>query len=106
MTRTPPTRRRRALAWGIAATVVSALGILGVGIVMLLAITVDENYAWLLLVVLPAALVGGAIGGILGVVGLVFARIDRGGFAWPAVGLVLGAGQLLVATALLNGWFV
>ncbi|KAA9089848.1 hypothetical protein [Microbacterium radiodurans] len=103
MTDIAPRRRRRALGFGIAATVVAALGILSVGLVILLAVTIDENFGWFLIVVIPGALLAGAIGGILGIVGLVFARRDRGGYAWPAVGLVLGAGQLLIGTAILGG---
>lgn len=105
MTEIPPRRRRRALGWGIAATVVAGLGILGVGCVLLLAATVDPNYGWLLFVALPAAIVAGAAAGILGIVGVVFARADRTGSGWPIAGIVLGAGQLLGAAGLLGGWF-
>lgn len=105
MTRIPPQYRRRALGWGVAATVVAGLGILGVGIVLLLAATIDPNYGWLLFVALPAAVMAGAVASVLGIVGVVFARADGSGYAWPIAGIVLGVGQLLGALGLLSGWF-
>lgn len=103
MTYPPPPRRRRALGCGIAATALAVIGIMPTAIVAILAATADPNYAWLAFITLPIAVLFGAIAVVLGIIGLVFARTDRGGYAWPVVGLVLGALQLLPAAAFLTG---
>lgn len=83
----------------------SAFGALSIGVVILLAVTVDEGYGWLLIPALPVALVLDAAGTVLGVVGLVFAARDRGGYAWPVAGLLLGAGQLTAVGMFISGAF-
>lgn len=79
------------------------VGIMPTLIVVVLASTADPNYGWLLFVTMPIAVLLGAIALVLGVIGIVIARIDRGGYAWPIVGTVLGAAQLFPAIALLAG---
>ncbi len=100
----PP--RRRARGWGIAATIVAGIGILAVGLVFLLAATVDPLWGWMLFVALPISVAAGAIGGVLGIVGLITARGERAGYGWPVAGVVLGGGQVLLGSGLLGGWFV
>ncbi|WP_143740708.1 hypothetical protein [Microbacterium sp. SZ1] len=102
MTGLPPPRRRRALGCGIAATVVALVGIVPTAIVFVLASTIDPNYGWLLFVTLPIAVFFGAVALVLGIIGIVLARADRGGYAWPIVGVVLGVVQLLPAAAFLG----
>ncbi len=101
-----PRPRRRGRAWGIAATIVASIGILAVGAVMVLGYTVDPLWGWMLFVALPISILAGAIGGVLGIIGLIAARGDRGGYAWPVVAVILGGGQVLLGSGLLNGWFI
>ena len=103
MTQISPLPRRRAFGCGVAATAVALVGILPTVIVFVLAGTADPNYGWLLFVTLPLALLFGGIALILGIIGLVFARTDRSGFAWPVVGVVLGAVSVLPTAAFLMG---
>lgn len=78
-------------------------GLLPIAIVWVLAASVDPLYGWLAFIVLPLAVIFGAIAVVLGVIGLVFARTDRGGYVWPIVGLILGAAQIVPAVAFLAG---
>lgn len=103
VTQPSPPRRRRALGCGIAATAVALVGVLPTAIVFVLGSTVDPNYGWLLFLTLPIAVFLGAIGVVVGIVGIVLARTDGGGYAWPVVGVVLGAIQLIPAAAFLTG---
>ena len=103
MTQIPPLPRRRAFGCGVAATVAALVGILPTAIVFVLAATADPNYGWLLFLTLPLAVLFGGIALVLGVIGLVFARADGGGYAWPVVGAVLGVVALLPAAAFLWG---
>lgn len=73
------------------------------GIVFVLAGTVDPNFGWLVFLTLPIAALLGVVALVLGIIGLVFARTDHGGYTWPTVGLVLGALQFLPAGAFLTG---
>ncbi|MFS0714212.1 hypothetical protein ABC195_10015 [Microbacterium sp. 2P01SA-2] len=106
MTSEPGPRRRRGRWWGIAATIIASAGILAVGAVAVLGYTVDPLWGWMLFVAFPFSIAVGAIGGVLGVVGVFVARADRGGYAWPVVALVLGWGQVLLGNGFLNGWFI
>jgi len=83
--------------------VLALVGILPTVIVFVLAGTADPNYGWLLFITLPIAVLFGPVALILGIIGIVFARVDRGGYAWPIVGAVLGALQLLPAALFLAG---
>ena len=83
----------------------SALGALSIGVVILLAVTVDEGFGWLLIPALPVALVLDAAGTLRGVAGLVFAVRDRGRYAWPVAGLLLGVGQLTAVGMFISGAF-
>jgi len=98
-----PSPRRRAFGCGVAATVVALVGILPTAIVFVLAGTADPNYGWLLFLTLPLAVLFGGTALILGVIGLVFARADRVGYAWPVAGTVLGAVSALPTAAFLMG---
>ncbi|SDQ25808.1 hypothetical protein [Microbacterium sp. cf332] len=101
-----PRPRRRGRAWGVIATIVASIGILPIVLVFFLAATVDPLWGWMLFVALPFSIGAGAVGGVLGIIGLVVARSDGGGYAWPAAGLVLGAVQVVVANGWLDGWLV
>ncbi|MEJ6489875.1 hypothetical protein PQI23_09085 [Leucobacter sp. USCH14] len=103
MTQLSPPRRRRALGCGIAATVVALVGIMPTVIVFVLATTSDPNYGWLLFITLPIAVLFGAVAVVLGIIGIVFARAEPGGYGWPIFGVVLGALQLLPAAVFLTG---
>ncbi|WP_053386488.1 hypothetical protein [Leucobacter japonicus] len=94
---------RRAFGWGLAATIVSAAGILPIAIVILLMVTVDQNYGWLLLIVMPLSALIGAVGAVLGIVALCFAISARRTYAWPITGIVLGAVQVIAIIGLLTG---
>ncbi|MGZ0068653.1 hypothetical protein [Microbacterium arborescens] len=99
-------RRRRGRGWGIAATILAGIGILPVAVVVVLGYTVDPLWGWMLFIALPVSIAAGALGGVLGIIGIVAARNDGGGYAWPIVGLVPGAAQVFLATGWLQGWFI
>lgn len=79
------------------------VGIVPTAIVFLLASAMDPNYGWLLFITLPIAVFFGSVALVLGVIGIAFALTDRGGYAWPIVGIALGAVQLIPAAAFLTG---
>jgi len=82
---------------------VGFVGIAPTAIVFVLASAADPNYGWLLFITLPIAAFFGAAALVLGIIGIVLARSDRGEYAWPIVGTALGAVQLLPAAAFLSG---
>lgn len=84
----PSGPRTRARGWGIASALAAVVGVVPVLLVFLLAVTVDENFGWLLIPAFAWVVLTGAAGVLLGVVGLVLACVDRRCFTWPVVGLV------------------
>lgn len=96
-----PLQRHRARGWGITATVIAGIGVLSVVLVVLPSMTVDQNFGWYLFLVVLAAFVMGAISAVLGIVGLVLARIDRSDYGWPVAGIALGAVQAIILAALI-----
>ncbi|CAL4859057.1 MULTISPECIES: hypothetical protein [Microbacterium] len=95
----PPHLAQR--AWGIAAVVIVVLSVLPTLLVLILVATVDEQYAWLLIVTFAVLVAGGSAAMLAGLVGVVFAAIRRRGFLWPVIGTVLGIGLVAVASLIL-----
>lgn len=87
--RSAPTKAPRVL--GITATIVAGLGVVSALIVLLLAATVDENWAWFLILLIPFMILVGFVAVILAVIGLVVAARSGAGRGWPVTGIVVGA---------------
>ncbi|PJI53781.1 hypothetical protein CTI14_23660 [Methylobacterium radiotolerans] len=83
--------RRRAFGCGVAATVAALVGILPTAIVFVLAARRTRTTDGCCSSRCRSRSSFGGIALVLGVIGLVFARADGGGYAWPVVGAVLGA---------------
>jgi hypothetical protein len=96
MTTTAATSITAQRAWGIGAVVVEVLAILPSLFTLLLAATVDPNWAWMMIIAIPILIAGGLAGMLSGIVGLIFAGIRRRAFLWPVVGTVLGVVQIAV----------
>ncbi|MDJ1114773.1 hypothetical protein [Microbacterium dauci] len=102
MTTTAPVSTTAQRAWGIGAVVVEIVAIVPALLTLLLAITVDANYGWLMLIAIPIVVVGGLLGMLAGIVGIIYAGIRRRAFVWPIVGIVLGV-VLVAALSLILG---
>ncbi|WP_394278569.1 hypothetical protein [Microbacterium sp.] len=94
-TQTVPVTAQR--AWGIGAVVVEVISVLPSAIALILALSVDANYGWLLIITIPVLVIGGLIGMLAGIVGIIFGVIRRRALVWPIVGTAVGVLVVILA---------
>jgi len=85
-------------AWGIGGVVIEVISIVPPVLSFILAVTVNPDYGWIMLISLAATVAGGVIGMLAGIVGLVYAGIRRRGFVWPIVAVVLGIAVVAIVS--------
>lgn len=88
--------------WGLAGFIVSILAVLPIAFTLALMGLVDPNFGWFMLLAFPWAIIVGAVGAVLAVVGLIVAIRRRTQYAWPVAGLVIGVAITITTFAIVS----